>query len=40
VIGANAVLLNSTGENEIWAGVPAQRIGFRDSSEASGDGED
>jgi serine O-acetyltransferase len=29
VIGANAVLLESTGENEIWAGVPARRVGFR-----------
>jgi serine O-acetyltransferase len=30
VIGANAVLLESTGENEIWAGVPAKCIGIRD----------
>ena len=29
VIGANAVLLESTGENEIWAGVPARCIGQR-----------
>jgi len=29
VIGANAVLLNSTGEEEIWAGVPAHRLGPR-----------
>lgn len=29
VIGANAVLLDSTGEMEIWAGVPAKRIGKR-----------
>ena len=29
VIGANAVLLQSTGENEIWAGMPAQRVGER-----------
>lgn len=29
VIGANAVLLESTGENEIWAGIPARRIGTR-----------
>lgn len=29
VIGANAVLFNSTGENEIWAGIPAQKIGNR-----------
>lgn len=30
VIGANAVLLQSTGENEIWAGNPAHCIGKRD----------
>jgi serine O-acetyltransferase len=29
VIGANAVLLQSTGEGEIWAGVPARCIGKR-----------
>ena len=29
VIGANAVLLQSTGEYEIWAGSPARRIGDR-----------
>jgi serine O-acetyltransferase len=29
VIGANAVLLESTGENEIWAGIPARRVGQR-----------
>jgi serine O-acetyltransferase len=29
VVGANAVLLESTGENEIWAGVPAHCIGIR-----------
>ena len=29
VIGANAVLLEFTGEYEIWAGVPAQRVGLR-----------
>jgi serine O-acetyltransferase len=29
VVGANAVLLESTGENEIWAGVPARCIGRR-----------
>ncbi len=29
VIGANAVLLQSTGEWEIWAGVPARRVGQR-----------
>ena len=30
VIGANAVLLQSTGQNEIWAGVPARLIGKRE----------
>jgi serine O-acetyltransferase len=30
VVGANAVLLQSTGENEIWAGVPARRVGMRE----------
>lgn len=29
VIGANAVLLSSTKENEIWAGIPAKCIGKR-----------
>ncbi len=29
VVGANAVLLESTGENEIWAGVPARCVGSR-----------
>jgi serine O-acetyltransferase len=29
VIAANAVLLQSTGENEIWAGAPARCIGNR-----------
>jgi serine O-acetyltransferase len=29
VVGANAVLLESTGENEIWAGMPAQCVGKR-----------
>jgi serine O-acetyltransferase len=32
VVGANSVLLTSTGENEIWAGIPAKRIGERESS--------
>ncbi len=26
IVGANAVLLNSIGDNEVWAGVPAKRI--------------
>ena len=30
VIGANAVLLESTGENELWAGIPAHCVGARD----------
>ena len=29
VLGANAVLLQSTGEDEIWAGIPARKIGSR-----------
>jgi serine O-acetyltransferase len=29
VVGANAVLLESIGEGEIWAGIPAQQIGNR-----------
>lgn len=27
IIAANAVLLNSVGENEIWGGIPAKKIG-------------
>jgi len=30
MVAANAVLLESTGENEIWAGIPARCIGLRD----------
>lgn len=30
VIGANSVLTQSTGEYEIWAGVPAKKIGNRE----------
>lgn len=30
VLGANAVLLNSTAENEIWAGIPARVVGKRE----------
>lgn len=26
IIGANSVLLNSTGDNEVWVGIPAKRI--------------
>lgn len=29
VVGANAVLLESTGPGEIWAGIPARRVGTR-----------
>jgi len=29
IIGANAVLLESTGPGEIWAGNPARRVGTR-----------
>jgi len=29
VVGANAVLLQSAGENEIWAGIPARCVGHR-----------
>lgn len=28
IVAANAVLLQSTGENEIWGGVPARKIGI------------
>lgn len=30
IVAANAVLMQSTGENEIWGGVPARKIGDRD----------
>ena len=33
VIGANAVLLESTGAGEIWGGIPAKLIGKRESTE-------
>jgi serine O-acetyltransferase len=33
VLGANAVLLESTGENEIWAGIPARKVGRRDEND-------
>ena len=29
IVGANAVLLESTGADEIWAGNPARRVGAR-----------
>ena len=31
VIGANAVLLESTADSEIWAGIPAKKIGEREN---------
>ena len=33
VVGANAVLLQSTGEGEMWAGVPAQCVNRREELE-------
>jgi len=30
MLGANAVLLESTGEGETWAGVPAKKVGTRE----------
>jgi serine O-acetyltransferase len=30
VLGANAVLLDSTGEGETWAGLPARKVGQRE----------
>lgn len=30
VVAANAVLLNSIGPGEIWGGVPARLLGYRD----------
>lgn len=40
VVGANAVLVNSTGENEIWAGNPARLVGHRKDLTQSGTGTD
>jgi serine O-acetyltransferase len=37
VIGANSVLLEPTGENEIWVGIPAKCIGKRDPLIQTGD---
>ena len=31
VIGANSVLLQSVGENELWAGIPARCVGKREA---------
>ena len=30
IIGANAVLTCSTGDNEVWAGIPARKVKDRD----------
>ena len=30
IVGANAVLLSSTGESQIWAGIPASCVGKRE----------
>lgn len=32
IIGANAVLLQSTGDGEIWAGIPATKIGEKENN--------
>ncbi|WP_042430547.1 hypothetical protein [Streptacidiphilus anmyonensis] len=43
VVGANAVLTRSTGPDEVWAGVPARRVGFRQppvATEAAATGPD
>jgi serine O-acetyltransferase len=34
IVGANAVLRESTGPYEIWAGIPARRVGVREGAEA------
>ena len=36
VVGANAVLLQSTGEGEVWAGIPAHCTGKREGWLAEG----
>jgi serine O-acetyltransferase len=30
IVGANAVLFESTGENEVWGGIPARKLGLRE----------
>jgi len=37
VLGANAVLLTSTGEGEVWAGIPARCTGRRQGWLEAGD---
>ncbi|MFG3056794.1 hypothetical protein ACGFZP_38400 [Kitasatospora sp. NPDC048239] len=32
IVGANAVLTCSTGPGEVWAGVPARRVGMREGA--------
>lgn len=39
VVGANAVLLESTDEGEIWAGIPAKCVGHRNIVNAPSRGE-
>ena len=34
IVGANAVLLQSTNENEIWAGIPAKCISKRNDTQS------
>ncbi len=36
MVGANAVLLQSTGEWEIWAGIPARCVGHRKPEDGEG----
>jgi serine O-acetyltransferase len=36
IVGANAVLRSSTGPYEIWAGIPARRVGLREREGAEG----
>lgn len=35
VVGANAVLTQSTGEYEVWAGIPARKVGDRDPADVA-----
>ena len=37
VVGANAVLLTSTGEGEVWVGIPARCTGRRQGWFEAGD---
>jgi serine O-acetyltransferase len=30
IVGANAVLFEYTGENEVWGGIPARKLGLRE----------